>query len=326
MKTEYLVGRILQTGLVVLLVSMATFFFLSVLPGDPVTVLISPENAATMTIDDIERARERLGLNRPIAVQYLDWLGGTVTGDWGVSTRTGEPVRDALMKRAPVTLTLALFASALSLLIAIPAGIVAGIKRNSWFDRLATLWALAGVAMPNIWLGLLLILFFAVRLDLLPPSGYVSLATDPVEGIKRMILPAIVLGTAESATIMRQTRSSMLEVLSQDYVRTARAKGLRNRTVIIRHALRNALIPVTTILGLRIGNILGGAVIVETIFALPGMGRLAVQGIFAQDFPVTMAFVLLVAFVVAIANLITDITYALIDPRIQLGRRAAGAA
>ena len=326
MKTEYLVGRILQTGLVVLLVSMATFFFLSVLPGDPVTVLISPENAATMTIDDIERARERLGLNRPIAVQYLDWLGGTVTGDWGVSTRTGEPVRDALMKRAPVTLTLALFASALSLLIAIPAGIVAGIKRNSWFDRLATLWALAGVAMPNIWLGLLLILFFAVRLDLLPPSGYVSLATDPVEGIKRMILPAIVLGTAESATIMRQTRSSMLEVLSQDYVRTARAKGLRNRTVIIRHALRNALIPVTTILGLRLGNILGGAVIVETIFALPGMGRLAVQGIFAQDFPVTMAFVLLVAFVVAIANLITDITYALIDPRIQLGRRAAGAA
>ncbi len=326
MKTEYLVGRILQTGLVVLLVSMATFFFLSVLPGDPVTVLISPENAATMTIDDIDRARERLGLNRPIAVQYLDWLGGTVTGDWGVSTRTGEPVRDALMKRAPVTLTLALFASALSLLIAIPAGIVAGIKRNSWFDRLATLWALAGVAMPNIWLGLLLILFFAVRLDLLPPSGYVSLATDPVEGIKRMILPAIVLGTAESATIMRQTRSSMLEVLSQDYVRTARAKGLRNRTVIIRHALRNALIPVTTILGLRLGNILGGAVIVETIFALPGMGRLAVQGIFAQDFPVTMAFVLLVAFVVAIANLITDITYALIDPRIQLGRRAAGAA
>ena len=326
MKTEYLVGRILQTGLVVLLVSMATFFFLSVLPGDPVTVLISPENAATMTIDDIERARERLGLNRPIAVQYLDWLGGTVTGDWGVSTRTGEPVRDALMKRAPVTLTLALFASALSLLIAIPAGIVAGIKRNSWFDRLATLWALAGVAMPNIWLGLLLILFFAVRLDLLPPSGYVSLATDPIEGIKRMILPAIVLGTAESATIMRQTRSSMLEVLSQDYVRTARAKGLRNRTVIIRHALRNALIPVTTILGLRLGNILGGAVIVETIFALPGMGRLAVQGIFAQDFPVTMAFVLLVAFVVAIANLITDITYALIDPRIQLGRRAAGAA
>ena len=305
---------------------MLTFFFLSVLPGDPVTVLISPENAATMTLEDIDRARERMGLNRPIPVQYLDWLGGTVTGDWGISTRTGEPVREALMKRAPVTLTLALLASALSLLIAIPAGIVAGINRNSWFDRLATIWALAGVAMPNIWLGLLLILLFAVRLDLLPPSGYVSLADDPIEGIKRMILPAIVLGTAESATIMRQTRSSMLEVLSQDYVRTARAKGLRNRTVVIRHALRNALIPVTTILGLRLGNILGGAVIVETIFALPGMGRLAVQGIFAQDFPVTMAFVLLVAFVVAIANLLTDITYALIDPRIQLGRGAAGSA
>lgn len=318
MRVEYLMSRFLQAVLVIVLASMVTFVFLAVLPGDPISQFISSDNV--MTDAQLELARERLGLNRPLPIQYLSWAGNLLTGDWGTSIRTGQPVLVALGARAPVTLYLAALATALALVIAIPAGVIAAINRNRWIDRLATLGALVGVAIPNVWLGLLMILMFSVYLGWLPPSGYVRPTEDFVGFFQRMIMPAFVLGTAQAATIARQMRSSMLEVLGQDYVRTARAKGLSERTVIMTHAFRNALLPVITVLGLRLGSIIGGSVVVETIFALPGMGRLAIQGIFANDYPVTMGFVLLVAAAVSLANFATDIAYGVVDPRIQLGR------
>jgi peptide/nickel transport system permease protein len=206
----------------------------------------------------------------------------------------------------------------ISLAISIPIGIIASLRRNSWIDRLATTGAVAGVALPNFWFAILLILLFSVRFDVLPASGYVDPLDDPVDAAMHLVMPALVLGMAQSATIMRQMRSSMLEVMNQDYVRTARAKGLRPSRVVLTHALKNALIPVITLLGLRLANILGGTIIIEQVFALPGMGRLAVQAIFAQDFPVVMGFVLLIALLVQLANLATDLTYGLIDPRIRI--------
>lgn len=320
MGLNYLLGRLVQTVLVIWLVTVGTFLFLTFSPGDPLRAQTNPEEGAFLTDEQVERAREQLGLNDPVPVQYVKWLGRISTGDWGVSSRTGEPVLEALLDRAPVTLMLAGAASAISLALAIPIGITAAIRRNSWFDRLATIGALSGLAMPNVWLALLLILLFSVQLGWLPPSGYVDPTENPWGAFQRLILPALVLGTGEMATITRQTRSSMLEVLRQDYVRTARAKGLAEYTVIVRHALRNALLPVATILGLRLGNILSGSVIIESIFALPGMGRLAVEGLFLKDYAVTMAFVMLVAIMVALANLITDLIYGFLDPRIQVGR------
>jgi peptide/nickel transport system permease protein len=323
MSVEYVVNRLVQTLLVMLLVSVMTFLFLSVLPGDPVTLLIGPENAATMTLEDIERAREDLGLNKPVPVRYVEWLGGILTGDWGTSVRTRAAVLDSIKNRAPVTLQLAALAWVISLVVALPVGILAALARNSWFDRFATLSSTAGVAMPNFWLAILMILLFSVKLGWLPSSGYVDPLTNPLEGLRRLLMPSLVLGLAQSATIMRQTRSSMLEVMNQDYIRTARAKGLSPYAVTISHGLRNAMLPVITVLGLRLGNLLGGSVIIESVFALPGMGRLAVNAIFTQDFPVVMGFVLLIAVVVSLASLITDLVYGLADPRIKLGRTAA---
>lgn len=319
MKLDYLINRLAQTLLTMFLVSLITFSFLAVLPGDPVTLMIGPDNAATMSAEEIELAKARLGLDKPIPVQYLTWIGGILTGDWGESIRTRRPVLESIKSRAPVTLQLAALSFAIAMMIAIPSGVVAALNRNSWFDRLSTIWAVGGVAMPNFWLAVLLILLFAVRLDWLPASGYVDPLDSPWEAAKRLILPAFVLGSAQSATIMRQTRSSMLEVLNQDYIRTARAKGLSPGAVILGHALRNALLPVLTIIGLRLGNLLGGSIIIETVFALPGMGRLAVTAIFFKDFPVVMGFVLLIGLTVPLANLLTDIAYGLVDPRIQLG-------
>lgn len=317
MSWRYLVTRIAQTILVMIIVSMMTFFFLSVLPGDPVTAQIGAD-AGGFSDELLEQARRDLGLDKPLPVQYVNWLGDILTGDWGRSIRTKEAVLTALGDRAPVTLQLTISAMLISLLISLPIGIAASLRRNSWLDRLATTGAVAGVALPNFWFAILLILLFSVRFDVLPASGYVDPMDDPIDAAKHLVMPAFVLGMAQSATIMRQMRSSMLEVLNQDYVRTARAKGLRPSRVVLSHAMRNALIPVITLLGLRLANILGGTIIIEQVFALPGMGRLAVQAIFAQDFPVVMGFVLLIALLVQFANLLTDLTYGLIDPRIRI--------
>ncbi|MDA1003753.1 MAG: ABC transporter permease [Chloroflexi bacterium] len=316
MSTRYLIGRLGQTVLVIVIVSMMTYFFLSVLPGDAVTAQIGADAGGFTE----ERLARDLGLDKPLPLQYVDWAGRMLTGNWGTSIRTKESVLDALWARAPVTLQLTALAMVISIVIAIPVGVIAALRRNSWVDRLSTTGAVAGVALPNFWFAILLILLLSVRFEVLPASGYVDPLEHPIDALKHLLMPAVVLGMAQSATIMRQMRSSMLEVMGQDYVRTARAKGLSGYRVVVGHALRNALIPVVTLLGLRLANILGGTIIIEQVFALPGMGRLAVQAIFAQDLPVVMGFVLVVALIVQIANLVTDLSYGLIDPRIQLGR------
>ena len=317
MTVSYVLNRVVQTLFVMLLVSVITFSFLSVLPGDPVTLMLGPD-AAGKTPEQLAQERHDLGLDRPLLVQYFDWIGGVLTGDWGRSITTHQPVTQAIKQRAPVTLELALFAWAWSLAVAIPMGVFAAIRRNSWFDRVASAGAVAGVAMPNFWLAILLILLFSVRLGWLPASGYVNPFQDLIPGLKTLLLPALALGFGQMATVMRQTRSSMLEVLNQDYVRTARAKGLAERTVVYGHGLRNALLPIITIIGLRLGFLLGGSVIIEQLFALPGMGRLAVDSIFSKDFPVVMGFVLLIGFAVPVANLLTDLAYGISDPRVKL--------
>ena len=217
----------------------------------------------------------------------------------------------------PVTLTVSVAGWILGIVIALPLGILAALRRGTWLDIGASTGALAGAAMPNFWLGILLVVVFAVTLGWLPPSGFVPPWEDPVEGVRRLILPAITLGTALSAVVMRQVRSSLLDVLHEDYVRTARSKGLPERRVVIHHALRNALLPVVTVMGLQVANLLNGAVIIEQVFAMPGMGRLAVSSIFTRDFPVIQGFVLFVSLVVVAVNLVTDLAYAFLDPRIK---------
>jgi peptide/nickel transport system permease protein len=312
---RYAAQRTLEAVIVIVLVTMAVFAFVHALPGDPVVALVGGQGGDRETI---ELKRKELGLDRPIPVQYAEWLGGLVTGDLGTSAVSREPILDALGSRVPVTFQLAVASFLVSLAISLPAGILAAYYWRTWIDRSMTVLALVGVAMPGFWLGILLILLFSVKLGWLPPSGFVSVMTDPVDGIRSLLLPAIALGAAQAGVLMRQTRSSLLEVLKQDYVRTARAKGVSEFTVVATHAMRNALLPVVTVMGLQVGRLLGGSVIIETVFAMPGLGRYAVNAIFAHDYPVIQATVLVTAVVVIFVNLVTDFAYAVLDPRVKL--------
>lgn len=312
---RYIVQRIVALVPVVFIVSVAAFVFIHLLPGDPVVALIGPE-AGNASPEVIAARRHDLGLDRPLHVQYFDWLSNALHGDLGQSAVTKQEVSQALADRFPVTLHLAVASFLVAVLIALPTGIISASKRNSVLDRVMTILALTGIAMPSFWLGILLILLFAVQLQWLPPSGFVSITTDPLECLRHLLLPAISLGAVQAAVIMRQVRSSMLEVLREDYVRTARAKGLNERSVTITHALRNAMLPVVTIIGIQVSALLGGSVITETVFAMPGMGRYAVDAIFIRDYPVVQGVVLVTALVVVTANLITDLSYAVLDPRI----------
>lgn len=311
---RYIIRRLLQMIPTLLLVTMATFSLL-LLPGDPVTALLS--GGESLDQETLRLARHDLGLDQPIPVQYVMWLGRALHGDLGKSTSTRQPVTTEIMARVPATLQLGITAWLFSVVVALPAGIISAVRRNSWLDISATLVSMAGVAIPGFWLGILLILFFGVALHLLPPSGFVSVFKDPVQGLQLLVMPAFSLGASMAALNMRQIRSAMLEVLAQDYVRTARAKGLRERSVIWLHALKNALLPVVTIMGLQVGRIIAGAVVTEQVFAIPGVGRLAVSAIFLKDFPVVQGIVLLCAVTVLIANLVTDLLYGLLDPRIR---------
>lgn len=315
---RYIAGRVLSLAPVVLLVSVAAFAFIRLLPGDPVIAMLGTSGQG---LDErtYALARHDLGLDRPLPVQYARWVGGLARGDLGASAVTHQPVGEALRDRFPVTLQLTISSFIVSLVIGVPAGVMSAYKRGSLLDRAMSVFALGGVAMPSFWLGILLIILFAVQLSLLPPSGFVSIATDPAEFLRHMVLPAITLGAVQAAVIMRQTRSSLLEVLNEDYVRTARAKGLIERRVVLSHGLRNALLPVVTVLGLQVSRLLGGSVVVETVFAMPGFGRYGVDAIFIRDYPVVQVVVLATALIVVFANLITDLLYAVLDPRIKFG-------
>lgn len=314
----YIVRRVLQFVPVLLGITFLVYSTTLMLPGDPVYALAGLNVGQTeFTPEQIERFREDLGLNDPIPIQYLNWLNDAAHGDFGESTRTRRPVTDEVTPRLKVTLQLSVASLTIAILIGIPAGVAAALWRDTLIDRLITVVSVAGVAVPSFWLGIMMILLFSVRLEWLPPSGYVSIFEDPMRAVKLLVMPATILGAGGAAILTRQTRSAMLEVLNQDYIRTARAKGLASRNVIWLHALKNAMLPIITILGLFVGNLLSGAAIVETIFAIPGLGRLLVTSIGIRDFPVIQLLVLIVAVSTVLATLITDVAYAMFDPRIR---------
>jgi peptide/nickel transport system permease protein len=294
-------------------VSVVVFSLIHLTPGDPVRIMLR-EEADPATVATL---RHQLGLDQPLPLQYLTWLGRAVQGELGRSIRTNQPVMDAIRQRAPVTLSLAMAALLVALAIGLPAGILAALRRNSVVDVTATLVAICGVSLPSFWLAVLLILVFSLTLGWLPPLGWVSPSRDLGAWVRSLVLPSVTLGVAIAAVLMRMTRASLLEVLELEYVRTARAKGLPERRIVLGHALRNALIPVVTVVGLQAGALLGGAVITETIFALPGVGRLLVDAIFQRDFPIVQGVVLLLAVNFLVVNLLVDLTYAWLDPRIR---------
>lgn len=298
---------------VLFVVTIGVFGLLQFSGIDPIVVILGIDADPSA----VERVRKEFGLDQPAPVQYAAWLGKVVTGDLGISLRNKEPVLDVILRRVPVTLELAALSMLIGLAIALPLGIIAALKRNTWIDGIASATAVSGLAIPNFWLGILLILLFSLVLGWVPPSGFVPITDDPLGNLKLMILPAITMGTALAAVLTRMTRSSMLEVLSQDYIRTARAKGLEDRRVILVHALKNSLIPVVTIAGLQTGRQLGGAVIVESIFSIPGLGRLLIDSIFTRDYPMIQGAILFITVVVLVTNLLVDLAYSFLDPRIK---------
>jgi ABC-type dipeptide/oligopeptide/nickel transport system permease component len=302
----YLLRRLLQSLLVLLGVSAVVFLILH-LTGDP-AILLLPQDA---TAEDIARLRSQLGFNDPLVVQYLRFLRGAVQGNFGDSLRHGEPAMSLVLERLPATFELAGAGLLIALCLAIPTGILSAVRRNTVVDYVSTVVALLGQAMPTFWLGIMLILVFSVHLGWLPSSGRGG------GDLQYLILPAVTLGLFTTARITRLTRSGMLEVLGQDYIRTARAKGVSEPPVVWKHALRNASIPIITIVGIELGTLLGGSVITETIFAWPGVGRLSVQAIFNRDYPVVQAAVFLLASTFVVVNFLVDITYTYLDPRIR---------
>jgi peptide/nickel transport system permease protein len=305
--------RLAATLPVLLLVTAGVFALLHLTPGDPVDTMMAESADATARA----HLRKELGLDQPIAVQYAAWMGRVLRGDLGRSIRNGEPVIENVSRRIRPSLQLALFAMTIAVVIAFPLGIVSAVRRNTGADRIGTTFALFGICMPNFLLALLLIFVFGVTLRWLPISGYVDPMEEGFDGLRSLILPALTLGLALAAVITRTLRSSLLEALTEDYVRTARAKGLSEWMVIRGHVLKNALIPVVTVLGLQLGTLIGGAVITEYVFALPGVGRLVVDAVFARDYPLVQGVILLIALAYIASNLLVDVLYGWIDPRIR---------
>lgn len=310
---QYLVRRLALMVPVAFLVSLAVFSLIHLTPVDPATLILGEERSPEAVI----ALRHELGLDRPLPEQYLTWISHAVGGDLGRSVRTNQPVVQAIVERLPATLELGTAALLWSVLLAIPLGTIAALRRGSPIDVLATGFTVAGVSVPNFFIGILLILVLSVQFRLFPPGGYTPLTDSIPDNLHRLILPAITLGTVTTAINTRFTRSSMLEVLRQDYIRTARAKGASWRQVIIGHALKNALIPVVTVIGIQVGSILEGALVTETIFSWPGIGKLAIDSIFGRDYPIIQGIVLTIAFAYMFANLAVDLAYAWLNPRIS---------
>lgn len=309
---KYILKRLVLIIPVMIGVSILSYSLLYIAPGDPAEIILRQQlGVIDPDPDMIKSFKEEHGLNDPAYIQYARWLYNVLKGNLGISFRTGQPVLEEFFDRFPATFQLAFVSIILAVLIAIPLGIISGIRHNSVIDHVTRFVALFGVSMPNFWLGLLLILCFSVYLGWFPVFGYGT--------TKHLVLPAVTLGTAGAASLMRLTRASMLEVLRQNYIRTARAKGVKEKAIVWQHAFRNALIPVVTVLGIQLGLLASGAVIVETIFSWPGVGKFLVDSIYARDFPVIQGFVLMIAMAYVLANLLTDIVYTYLDPRIRYG-------
>ena len=311
--TTYVLRRLLLMLPVAFLVTVGVFLLIHLSRGDPALVLLGEDRSPQAIV----AIHHELGLDQPLYVQYGIWLGRLARGDLGRSVITHQTVSDAILERLPATLELGVVALLWSLLVAIPLGTIAAVRRGSVADHLATGFTVGGVSVPNFFIGIVLIFVLSVSLHLFPFGGYVPLTRDPYESLRHVLLPAIALGTAGAAINMRFTRSSMIEVLNHDFIRTARAKGASWRRVVFAHALKNALIPVVTVVGLQIGGIIEGAIVTETVFTWPGVGRLAVESIFDRDYTVVQGIVLLAAFSYMFANLLVDLVYAWLDPRIS---------
>ncbi len=313
---RYLTRRFVQTLILLLLTSALTFGLMSAVVGDPVLLILGSESSADQAT--IARMRIQLGLNEPLPVQYADWLRHAVTGDLGRSFRSPISVREALLLRLPVTAELTAMALVLAITLAIPLGVLAALRPGSRLDVALSTVSLTSLSIPNFWLGILLIFLFALKLHWLPSAGFEPLTKDPLQNLRSMALPAITLAAAYVGTFARFTRSSMVDVLSEDYVRTARAKGLPQEGVVRDHALRNALLPVVTIIGVELAGLFGGAVVTETVFALPGIGTLLTESVLGRDLPVVQGIVLFVTTTVILVSLIVDLLYGVLDPRMRL--------
>lgn len=307
------IRRVLILAPVLLAISFVSFLLLALIPGDPAMMMLG----ADASPGALEALRERLGLNRPLLERFAWWLGNAVRGDLGDSLYQNRPVIELITARLPVTLMICLLASIISIVLGLSAGVVSAVRRNTVTDHVVRVVSLVGLSMPDFWLGLLLILTFSITWQVFPLTGFVPLGTDFFGGMRFLVLPSLALGLTLAGFLTRLTRGSLLEVLSADYVRTAKSKGLSANRVVLRHALGTALLPLVTIVGLNFGRLLGGAVVIESVFSLPGIGRLIVLAITQRDFPVVQASVLYVAALYTVINLITDIAYMVLDPRVR---------
>jgi peptide/nickel transport system permease protein len=305
--------RLLSAIPVLFIVSLISFGLMRLIPGDPAASIAGP----SATPAQIEQLRRDLGLDEPLLLQLLHYYQGLLQGDFGKSLLLGKGVLAATMERLPVTIGLSLYALVLTLLIGVASGIIAALRQNTWVDQVAMMIAMLGISIPNFFLGLLMIIFFAVQLGWLPSGGYVPFTQDPIGWLRSTTMPAISLALLQAGLLARITRSGMLEVLRQDYVRTARAKGLPERQVILKHALANALIPIVTVVGIIISLLLSGAVVTEALFSLPGMGQLLTQAVLSRDYPMVQGGLLLVTTFLVLVNILVDVLYALIDPRVR---------
>jgi len=309
----YLLRRLISLVPVLVLVGVTTFFLMQLIPGDPATVLLGPDAPE----QEVEALRIELGLDRPVIIQFFSWFSNVLQGDLGISYYLGLGVTESILLRMPATLQLAFAALLIAVAIGMPLGVLAAVKNGSWIDRVVMVFAMVGISAPSFWIGLNFILIFSVTLRWFPTGGYVPLTEDFIEGVRHLILPALALGINQAALIARMTRSSVLDVLRQDYVRTARSKGVSEQRVIWRHMLKNAMNPVLTVIGISFGVLMSGTVIVETVFTYPGLGRLVVLAVQRRDYPLVQGVLLLAAGLYMLINLIVDLLYVVFDPRIQ---------
>jgi peptide/nickel transport system permease protein len=313
----YITRRLIQSIIVIILVTIIVFIGMRLLPGDPIYMIINPDQLRNYTQEQLQELRHQAGLDKPLITQYFNWLGGIFKGDLGNSILSKRPISIELKKRIPVTAYIGVLAFLISIIIGIPAGIISAIRRGSWLDTFVTTLANLGITVPIFWLGIMLIWLFAVHLHWLPTMGFTSPFTNFVLSLKKAIMPVFCMAIFAIAGNARLARSSMLEVLRQDYVRTAWSKGLTERAVIFRHALKNSLIPIVTMAGMGISGIIGGSVLIEQVFNIPGMGRLAVDSLFQHDYPYVQAITLVMTTIIVVSNLLIDLSYGWLDPRIK---------
>lgn len=315
--TTYIIRRLIMAVIVLIIVSLLVFVAMRMLPGDPIRMLVTQSEQQEFTEQQIQELRHQFGLDRPLMVQYFSWIGGIFHGDLGVSILHRAPVAQEIIRRLPITLHLGLTAFVVGILIGIPAGVICAIRRGKWIDTLVTTLANLGITVPAFWLGVMLIYLFGLYLRWLPVQGYTSPFDNLALSAKGLVMPVVCLALFPIASNARQARSSMLEVMRQDYIRTAWSKGLKEQVIIIRHALKNGLIPIITLAGMGLSMIIGGSVIVETVFNIPGMGRLAVTSVLNQDYPYVQGIILMVATFILLINLLVDLAYGWLDPRIR---------